>query len=76
MEKTILDMSILAATVEIMKAEISSQATRGSLLLSGTNRDEVIKNIEVIYKKFYELEYKKEWKIEDAPLRQAVGGRD
>jgi len=68
-------MSVLTATVEIMKAEISNQATRGSLLLSGSNRDEVVKNIEVLYKKFYELEYKKEWKMEDSLIEQAANAK-
>jgi hypothetical protein len=69
MEKTMMEMSILTATVEIMKAEIMSNSTRGSsFLLSGTNRKELLENIEDIYKKIFELEYKREWKIED-PVR-------
>jgi len=60
-ENTKIDMSILTATVEIMKAEISSRSTSG-FLLSANNRKEVLENIEAIYKKFFELENKKEWK--------------
>ena len=62
MEKTMMDMSILTATVEIVKAEITSNSTRGSLLLSGNNRKEFLENIEDVYKKLFELEYKREWK--------------
>jgi len=63
MENTKLDMSVLTATVEIIKAELMSNSSRGSsYLMSGNNRKELLENIEDVYKKLYELENKKEWK--------------